>query len=140
MQGLCQKRMKSITTIFTHYIIRKYELYKFFFLISGKFIQKEICASVSSKWALKRHLRSCHTPQDLEEFEIISGKESGNRNLRATPDPNPDLEVWQNWLWSFQLGDTKLTKFLAIMNKLRFFTALEMQYYWQNLKNLDFLK
>ena len=82
-------------------------------MILGKFIQKEICASVSSKWALKRHLRSCHTPKDLEEFEIISGKGSGNGNLRATPDPNPDLEVWQNWLWSFQLGDTKFNRFLA---------------------------
>ena len=101
--------MKSIT-IFTRYVIRKYELYKFFFLILGKFIQKEICASVSSKWALKRHLRSCHTPQDLEEFEIISGKGSGNGNLRATPDPNPDLEVRQNGFWSSQLGDTKFDK------------------------------
>ena len=82
-------------------------------MILGKFIQKEICASVSSKWALKRHLRSCHTPKDLEEFEIISGKGSGNGNLRATPDPNPDLEVWQNRLWSFQLRDTKFDRFLA---------------------------
>ena len=94
-------------------VIRKNEPCKFFFLILGKFIQKEICASVSSKWALKRHLRSCHTPQDLEEFEIISGKGSGNGNLRATPDPNPDLEVWQNGLWSSQLGDTKFDRFLA---------------------------
>ena len=64
-------------------------------MILGKFIQKEICASVSSKWALKRHLRSCHTPKDLEEFEIISGKGSGG-NLRSTPDLNPELELSRN--------------------------------------------
>jgi len=67
---------------------------------NGKFIQKVISASINSRWALRRHLRSCHTIEDSEEFDIIcasqmtSGK--GSAGLSTTPEPNPDPELRRN--------------------------------------------
>ena len=54
----------------------------------GKYIQKEISASVSSKWALKRHLRSCHTIEDLNQFEILVEKQKRNKEHGAIQDSN----------------------------------------------------
>ena len=62
-------------------------IYYLSFLL-GKYIQKEISASVSSKWALKRHLRSCHTIEDLNQFEILAEKQKRNKERGATPDSN----------------------------------------------------
>ena len=56
--------------------------------LSGKYIQKEISASVSSKWALKRHLRSCHTIEDLNQFEILAEKQKRNKEHGSTQNSN----------------------------------------------------